>query len=397
MIPRIQFTDNGMIPPTRQELSNALWQMFRDAFGQDLNPDPRTPQGQLVTSLTAALVDNNDSMIELGNQFDPKFATGVWQEALGAIYFITRRGETSSVVMLSFMGLPGVVVPDGFIVIDDAGNEWATNGQTIIGAGGTATVEAKCLTPGPISASPLTIVTFKQTIDGLDRVENPAAAAPGSLEESRVDFELRRAMSVAKNSKNMNNSVYGAVADIPGVIDAFVIDNPTDSTITVGETNYSMIRNSLLVSVVGGDNQEIAKQILIKGGTGCSFVGNTDVLYLDTESGNAFPPEYIVTFLRPTHVTTSFRVLVADITAVSFVALSTAKQSIMNQFSSGENRARIGGTVIGSAFMCNLDRAIRPIKIEVSIDDGATWEDYITFGVDQFPVTSLSNISVEQI
>ena len=86
MIPRIQFTDNGLVPPTRQEISNALWNMFREAFGSDLNPDPRTPQGQLVTSLTAALVDNNDSMIELGNQFDPRFATGVWQEALGAIH-----------------------------------------------------------------------------------------------------------------------------------------------------------------------------------------------------------------------------------------------------------------------------------------------------------------------
>src|SRR5690606_36694155 len=71
MIPRMQFTNTGMVPPTRQAISNALWQMFRDAFGQDLNPDPRTPQGQLVASLTAALVDNYDSMIELGNQFDP--------------------------------------------------------------------------------------------------------------------------------------------------------------------------------------------------------------------------------------------------------------------------------------------------------------------------------------
>ncbi|WP_334109221.1 baseplate J/gp47 family protein [Methylobacillus sp.] len=396
MIPRIQFTNTGMIPPTRQELSNALWQMFRDAFGQDLNPDPRTPQGQLVTSLTAALVDNNDSMIELGNQLDPRYATGVWQEALGAIYFINRRVETSSVVMLSFIGLPGVVIPDGFIVIDDAGNEWATNGQATVDAGGSATVEAYCLTPGPIYAAPLTITTFKQTIEDLDRVENPAAAAPGSDEESRVDFELRRAASVAKNSKNMNNSVYGAVADISGVIDAFVIDNPTDNTITVGETNYSMIRNSLLVSVVGGNNQEIAKQILIKGGTGCSFVGNTDVVYFDTDSGNAFPPEYLVTFLRPTHITTYFRILVADITAVSFVALSAAKQSIIDQFISGENRARIAGTVIASAFMCSIDRNIRPIKIEVSTD-GTTWEDYITFGVDQFPVTSLANISVEQV
>lgn len=396
MIPRIQFTNTGMVPPTRQDISNALWQMFRDAFGQDLNPDPRTPQGQLVTSLTAALVDNYDSMIELGNQFDPRYAVGVWQEALGAIYFISRQGETSSVAMLSFIGLPGVVVPDGFIVIDDAGNEWATNGQLTIGAGGTGMVEAKCLTPGPIYAAPLTIVTFKQTIEGLDRVENPAAAAPGRAEESRIDFELRRAASVAKNAKNMNNAVYGAVANIQGVIDAFVIDNPTDNTITVGETNYPMIRNSLLVSIVGGAEQEIAKQILIKGGTGCSFVGNTDVVYLDTDSGNAFPPEYTVTFLRPTHVNTYFRVLVADITAVSFVAASTAKQSILNQFSSGENRARIAGTVIASAFMCNIDRAIRPIKVEVSTD-GSAWEDYITFGVDQFPVTSLANITVEQV
>lgn len=397
MIPVIQFTDDGLIAPPREEITAALWDMMRTAFSDARDPiaeDPRTPQGQLVTSLTAAIENQNNAMIEMGNNFDPRYSFGPWQEALAAIYFLSRKLATSSVAQLSFVGLPGTVIPDGYLILDDAGKEWAVSPAYTVGAG---LVTAICTTSGPIQAAPNTITTFKETIDGLDTVTNPEAAAVGSVEETRANFEDRRYNSVAANSKNMNQSVFGAVFNLPGVIDVFVQDNPTDATITIGETNYPLIRNSLLCSVVGGDSYDIAEQVLIKGGTGCSFVGNTEVLYLDTESGNAFPPEYLVKFLRPTHITTYIRLTVADPSAISFANTEAAKQSIVTAFQSGANRARIGGIVIGSDYQCGLDTAaIRPVKIELSTDELA-WFEYIRFGVDQFPVTSTANVSLAGI
>lgn len=392
MIPMIQITDIGLVAPTREAITAGLWEIMRGAFGQDLNEDARTPQGQLVTSLAAMIDNQNSSMIALGNNFDPRYAIGQFQEALGAVYFLTRKLATRSVAMQDFIGIAGTVIPKGFIIIDDAGIEWEVANASTVGAGLVAVL---CMTPGPIQAAPLTIRTFKETIDGLDRTENPDAAAVGSNQESRSNYETRRYESVAANSKNMNASVRGAVGNLPGVIDVFVQDNPTDGSIIIGETDYPMIRNSLLVSVVGGDDQQLAEMILIKGGTCCSFVGNTSILWKDEASGTpGYRPEYIVKLERPDHVTVSLRLTVVDASVISYASSQAAKQQIVSDFQSGEYRARIGGLVVGANYLLNLDSALlRPVKLELSTD-GVTWEEFMRFGVDQYPTTSVANVTV---
>jgi hypothetical protein len=391
MIPTIEITDIGLVAPTREAITVGLWEIMRGAFGEDLNEDARTPQGQLVTSLTAAIDNQNSAMIALGNNFDPRYAIGQFQEALGAVYFLTRKLATRSIAMLDFIGIGGTVIPQGYIIVDEAGFEWEVAAASVVGAG---LVAALCTTTGPIQAAPLTITTFKETIDGLDRVENPAAAAVGSNQESRSNFETRRYESVAANSKNMNASVRGAVGNLAGVIDVFVADNPTDASIVIGETDYPMIRNSLLVSVVGGDDQQLAEMILIKGGTGCAFVGNTSILWKDEASGGALPPEYIVKLERPAHVTVSLRLTVVDPSAISYANSQAAKAQIVSDFQSGEYRARIGGLVVGANYLLNLDSALlRPVKLELSTD-GVVWDEFMRFGVDQYPVTSTANVTL---
>src|SRR5690554_311265 len=391
MIPPIQFTDEGLVAPSREEITAGLWMMMREAFGANLVEDARTPQGQLVTSLTAAIVQNYDGMIELGNNFDPFYAFGPFQEALARIYFLERKQAVASVAQLEFIGIAGTIIPKGFIVLDSAGREWVTTAQ---GEANGPLVPAACSVTGPIQAAPDTINVFKETIDGVDRVTNPAAAAAGTATETRANFELRRRDSVAANSKNMSNSVYGAVANLPGVIDVFVIDNPRKTPVTIGSTNYPMDENSLLTSVVGGDDYAIAGAIMVKGGTGCSFVGNTDVLWLDEESRNAFKPQYNVKFLRPTHVNVQFKLTVVDAAGISYANSEIAKKHIIDEFQSGSQRGRIGGLVIASAYLCGLDNeVIRPVKLEVSTD-GSNWFNSIQFGVDQFPVSSTTNVSL---
>ena len=391
MIPPIQFTDDGLIVPTREEVTAGLWEIMRTAFGSDLNADSRTPQGQLVTSLTAIIQDRDNASVELGNNFDPRYAVGQFQEALAAIYFLTRKTATKSIAQLEFVGIAGTIIPQGFAMVDDAGIEWLCISSTPLSS---ALVEFACAVPGPVQAAPRTIRTFKQTIDGIDRAENPDAAAAGSNEESRANFETRRYNSVAANSKNMNSSVRGSVDNLPGVIDVYVDDNFTDNTVTKGSTNYPMIRNSLLVSVVGGDDQAIAEQIVIKGGTGCSFVGNTTVIWKDTSVPASQSPEYVVKFLRPAHVTVLMRLRVVDPSSISFSSLEAAKASIISEFQTGSNRARIGGLAVGANFMVGLDVAtIRPVSLEMSTD-GVSWSEYRQFGVDQSPTTSAVNISL---
>jgi len=396
-IPNIQFTAQGIEAPTREAVTNGLWALMRQAFGPNITQDARTPQGQLVTSLTAVITDRDTQFIELANNFDPRYSFGKFQEALGAIYFLSRSQATRSVVSLEFTGLAGSIVPVGAQVQDDNGNIWETTETGAVSvATGTVTLLARAQVPGPIQAATGTINNLLDTLPGIDRAENTVPAVPGSNEESRADFELRRAESVAANSRLTNSAVYGAVFDLTDVIDVRVVDNPSDDAITVGATNYPMIRNSLLVSVVGGDDYEIAGKIMAKGGTGCSFMGNTEVLWKDTDNyDDGFPPEYDVKFLRPDITPLYFDIRVADYASITNPQITAARQNIADQLASGARRARIGGTVVASSFGCGLDSALGVVEIKVSTD-GATWMSLIEFGIDNFPSTAANLITVSQ-
>jgi hypothetical protein len=80
----------------------------------------------------------------------------------------------------------------------------------------------------------------------------------GQLADSRAAFEARRRLSVATNSVNGVQSVYGAALNVPNVLDAFVIDNPTDDVVQYGSTHYPLPAHSLFVSALGGDPAAIA-------------------------------------------------------------------------------------------------------------------------------------------
>lgn len=393
MIPTVKVTPQGFTAPTREEITAGLWAMFRDAFGANLTQDARTPQGQLVTSLTAILRDKDAQLIELGNNFDPRYSSGKFQEALGAIYFLDRKEAVSSVVQLSFIGAVGASVPLNQEVKDDNGNSWVTTQNGTIGSTGSLSLWAKAVIPGPTPAAIDTITQIINAPDGIDRVSNPTPAVAGSLEESRVDYEIRRSESVAANGKNTNANVLGAINALPGVIDVYVIDNPLGTPVTVGVTNYPMPQHSLLASVVGGDDMQIAEQVLIKGGTGCTFVGNTEVTYLDESLGYNNPPVYKIRFERPAIVPVYFRVQVADMNNITAQSALDAKNSIVDQTRSGVNKFRINSRVIASSYLCGLNRGLEIIDIDISTD-GTTWQKSIIFGADQFPVAQIEDITI---
>ena len=395
-IPPLQITDTGIKAPPTNEVIDGVWEMFKKAFGKDMNTAMNTPQGQLVTSLAAIITDERNQMINLLNQFDPRYAQGIWQDGLGYIYFMTRKHATHSSVEIVLTGLAGTTIAAGTLFNDVNGNTWQTTQKTIIGNDGSATAHALCTRSGIVEAAPDTITTIPKAISGLDRITNPYAAIAGVNEESRIDFEKRRYASVAVNSKNTNASTYGAVADLADVKDVFVIDNPTDETIRVGATNYPVIRNSILVAVIGGDDETIARTILTKAGSGCSFNGNTECVIADTENFPIRPPTYKVKFLRPALVPVFFQVTVADRDLLSYQDSEAVKDAIIKAFSSGTAKATIGQPIIASKFICPVAAAIPHLSI-VSLKiskEQENWLDMLNIGVDEFPTTTTYQIKI---
>lgn len=106
----IDFTENGRSYPIPRP-SGTLSKRMAGGIRQSANPDPATPQGQLITSETAIVQDKNSQLLFLANMFNPETAEGIYQDALAKIYFLTRQPARSTVVPCTCTGLPGTVIP----------------------------------------------------------------------------------------------------------------------------------------------------------------------------------------------------------------------------------------------------------------------------------------------
>ena len=226
-VPVPTFGPNGFIAPTEAEILAGVQADQNAAFGGNLNPALNTPQGQLATSLTAIIGDANDQFLAMANGVDPAFAAGRMQDAIGRIYFIERNPAQSTVVTATCSGLAGVTIPVNAQAVDQAGNIYLCTQSGVIPIGGTIDLNFACAQTGPIACPIGFLNAIYQAIPGWDSILNAGAGVEGSNVESRADFEFRRIQSVALNGQGSLPAVQGAVLQVPGVLDAYAIENVT--------------------------------------------------------------------------------------------------------------------------------------------------------------------------
>src|ERR1700726_4597556 len=139
-VPAPVFGPTGFTEPLESAVLAGVLADINAAFGGNLNQSLSTPQGQLASSLAAIIGEVNDTFIFYTNQTDPAFASGRMQDAIGAIYFLTRNPALSTVVSATCSGLPGVTIPVGALAKAGDGNLYACTGSGIIPAGGSITL-----------------------------------------------------------------------------------------------------------------------------------------------------------------------------------------------------------------------------------------------------------------
>lgn len=297
-VPQIQWTPTGLVVPTEAEILQGVLADFNAAFGGNLNLALNTPQGQLATSMAAAIANQNALFVMLINGVDPDLNSGFMQDVIGRIYFLNRNPGTPTIVACTITGLFGTVIPAGTgspQAQDTAGNQYQAVSGGTIPVGGSITLDFENLLDGPIPCPADTLTQIYQAVPGWDSINNPADGVPGSNVESSAAFEFRREQSVAQNAQGSAPAIYGAVIVVPGVTDAYVIENFTNSTVDVGSTGFALVAHSVFVGVIGGDPQAIANAIWTKKSLGCNMNGNTTETVVDT---NYAPPQpsYSITF-----------------------------------------------------------------------------------------------------
>lgn len=350
-VPSPTFTATGFTAPTQSAILTGVRADFNAAFGGNLNPSLETPQGQLATSLTAIVADADDQFCQLANSVDPAYASGRMQDAIGRIYFLSREPAKPTTVTSTCSGLYGVVIPAGALASATDGNIYSCTSGGTIPIGGTISLEFQCVTTGPIACPAGTLTRIYQAIPGWDTIINPADGVLGNDVESRSAFEARRAASVAINAVNTNDAIKGNVLAVANVIDAYVTDNPTGSSVTIG--GVSVAAHSLYVCVSGGASADIADAIWRKKPPGCGMVGSTSVVVTDSNVGYVVPyPTYTISYQVAAPLQIIFAVSIQNSTAVPSNAAALIQQAIVSAFAGGDGgpRAQIGATTYASRF-----------------------------------------------
>ena len=373
---------------------------FRKDGQPELDTEPETPAGQLIDSQTAAIVDKDSEVLFLGNQFNPLTAQGIWQDALAKIYFLTRKVQQSSIAVCTVTGLQGTVIPVGSVIKSTADEtEWIAIDNVTIPASGTATMQFQSLDTGALEAAANTLTQIVTVTPGWDSVTNPTAATVGRVEETQAEFEARRYASVAKNARGSVSALYGALADLPGVVDRVVLENVGPDPVT--KWGVSVPGHGVYISIVGGTDAEIAETIYRKKSAGCDTGGNTAATYIpDDLPAN---PVYEYHFERPAPLSFGVKVTIRQNDALASDIEDLVKDAILADFEGngphGNLRVGMAQIVYASRFYCaalNGANAIGLESIEIcapAID--AAWADSVTVNADQEPVLDRNDIIVD--
>lgn len=392
----------GLSADSVSTVREAVRQDWKDAFRRDgapeLNTEPETPAGQLIDSQTAAIVDKDEEVLFVANQFNPLTASGIWQDALGKIYFLTRKTAQLSEAVCQCTGLSGTVIALGARIKSSVdGSEWACMEAVTIPAGGAVQARFQAQTPGPLVAQANTLTEIVTVTPGWDSVTNPVAAVVGRDSESQLEFETRRYNSVAANARGSVAALYGSIANLPDVLDVVVLENVGNAPIV--SWGVTIPGHSVWIAVTGGTDSEIAEAIYRKKDAGCGTAGNTQVSYQDTELPGM--PIYTYSIERPAPLAFAVRVTLRLTPTTPQDIEQQIKDAVLADFNGAgpHDNLRVGTAqeVYASRFYCAVIGAgvQNLVSIEIAAPaSGGTWGPSVTVNADQAPVLSADDISI---
>ena len=416
-VPLPSFSPTGLVTYDEQSILTGVQEDWVAAFaltGKTLSTELTTPQGQLQQSQAYIVAAVQAQLAQLIANVDPMTSSGIYQDALGRIYFLTRQAATYATVSATVTGTVGASLAAGAQVISSDGTIWASTQTVVYGAGGTATVTFQATIAGSVPAAGVNDLRIYQQVPNWVAVSNSAPSEPGTDTENRVEFETRRAASVQIGGVGQAANVRAAIANVTGVTDLYVYNNGGDTAITYGTSNYPIPAHSIAISVSGGANSDIASAINSKLDCGCGMstsagLGTLETINVqDTVNYVAPYPTYQVRFIRPATTQVYMTVNVANLSTLPANYISQVQAAVAAAFASGFTstdgtivvpRARIGGQTIAAEFAAPILTLanITPVSIFIGTTSAPSSGASLTLGIDQQPVCPALNITVNAI
>ena len=276
--------------------------LFKTIFG-DINTDPSTPQGQIITSLTQIDLATISYLENLANAFFFGGSGDFLDKWAWNLYRVTRKQGTPSSVLIKITGRPTTDIPSDFTISDGSEN-YIIEAPTRIDENGEVIAKFNNIAINDFVAKANTITQIVTNIDGVERVNNENNATQAIFRETDAEL-FNRCLYFGSTATNSSfRSILANVAQVKGVNRIAGAENVANQNKIIN--GVELTPHSICVVVDGGEAQEIAEAIQKSRATGCDMVGDIEIpLYIDKQ-------KYIYRFYRPKTVAIKVKVTISE-------------------------------------------------------------------------------------
>lgn len=276
--------------------------LFKTIFG-DINTDPSTPQGQIITSLTQIDLATISYLENLANAFFFGGSGDFLDKWAWNLYRVTRKQGTPSSVIITITGRPTTDIPNDFTISDGSEN-YIIEAPTRIGENGEVIAKFNNIAINDFVAKANTITQIVTNVDGVERVNNNSNAIPAIFRETDAEL-FNRCLYFGSTATNASfRSILANVAQVKGVNRIAGAENVANQNKIIN--GVELTPHSICIVVDGGEDEAIAEAIQKSRATGCDMVGDIEIpLYIDKQ-------KYIYRFYRPKTVAIKAKVTVSQ-------------------------------------------------------------------------------------
>lgn len=293
-------TENGFVPKRMADVLDSITTKIQAIEDPNTGEHPFVNEsadsifGQFSQILSEEISICWEAAYLASQQFDPLNATGVPLRGLVQLNGITPSFGSPTQISMTLSGTNGTVVPAGSLISNADGSQtYATVADAVIGAGGTATVNANCTEDGPNDPAANTIISIQTPVFGWNNATNTVTNSVGTKSETDEQLHIRQQRATSATSYRQVDAIISGIMNVEGVQFARLYVN--QALTTDAETGLS--GKTMGAVVVGGTDEDIANVLRLKAGSLDNFEGTTSVTFTG-ELGDT----QVIKFYRPTNV-----------------------------------------------------------------------------------------------
>lgn len=382
---------SGLVTQSLEEIRQDLITKFKGVYGQDINIEQNSPDGQWINILAQEKKDILDLFTQFYNNLDPDRVIGIPQQILYKLNGLIIKAYTYSYTYVnvtvnestSLQGLDANIESadgTGYTVRDINGNRWILAASAELEAG-VHSLNFRAADLGSITALPNTINVMETIVKGISSVNNPAGNyITGSTGETSAQFRLRRNQAMAVPSQGFDESTESQMLNLTNVTQCKVYDNRTNMVVN------GIPAHGIWVIVQGGQSEDIGRVIYNNLPPGIPMKGEQTV-WVQKINGDLVEVLYDV----PSAVNLYVRATIKNFTTTALDQNYIKEQLALTEYT-------IGGRAESSTLLGTIKETIgdagTPYNVEISTDN-SSWVEYaVPAGLDEFFVIAAENITL---